>query len=308
MAELEDRAPSAHDVSFRLTPRLNAAGRLGDAQLALDLLLAPDAATAARLADELEDKNRERQRIQELVWLEAQAAAAEYQDAPALVLGAPGWHPGIVGIIAARLVDKLARPVVVVGFPAGATGHADAPAEGRGSARTVAGFDLYQALSRCREHLARFGGHAAAAGMSLRFDRLGAFRAAFVAEAERQLAGRAAATATHVDAEVDLGDLSVELAEELVRLGPFGAANAEPLFALQGLTTQATRVVGQGHLQLTLAQRGSIGDAIAFGMADRDPGTGARVDLLATAELDTFRGARRARLKVRQLFPRRGDP
>jgi single-stranded-DNA-specific exonuclease len=290
-AELEAGAITAHDVGFRFAPRLNAAGRLGEAQLALDLLLAPDAATAARLADELEDKNVERQRIQELVWAEALAAAAEHETAPAIVVGQEGWHPGVVGIIAARLVDKFARPAVVVGFRGG---------EGRGSARTVPGFDLFAALARSSEHLARFGGHAAAAGMSVTADKLDAFRGQFAAAIRAQAAG-ASAPAVRVDAVVRLGDLDLPFAEELARLQPFGAANAEPVFAVRGVTTQATRVVGQGHLQLTLMDRGAFAEAIAFGMADRDPGTGAAVDLLTTAELDTFRGARRARLKVRHL-------
>ena len=143
------RAPSwtagritAHDVAFRLTPRLNAAGRLGEAQLALDLLLA-GAADAERLAGELDDQNTERQRIQELVWKEALAQATaqvEETDAAAMVVGAEGWHPGVVGIIAARLVDRFARPAIAIGFRDG---------EGRGSARTVAGVNLFDALARC---------------------------------------------------------------------------------------------------------------------------------------------------------------
>jgi single-stranded-DNA-specific exonuclease len=292
-AELDGPSISGHDVGFRLAPRLNAAGRLGEAQLALDLLLAPDARTAERLADELEDKNTERQRIQELVWAEALTAAADHETAPAIVVGAAGWHPGVVGIIAARLVDKYARPAVVVGFRG---------EEGRGSARTVPGFDLFAALARSAEHLVRFGGHAAAAGMTVTPAKLDDFRRRFAAAIHEQAQGRVAA-AVRVDAVVGLGELDVPFAEELARLAPFGAANAEPVFALRGVTTQATRRVGQGHLQLTLMDRGAVGEAIAFGMADRDPGTGAAVDLLATAELDTFRGARRARLKVRHLFP-----
>jgi single-stranded-DNA-specific exonuclease len=292
-AELTEGPITAHDVGFRFAPRLNAAGRLGEAQLALDLLLAPDTATATRLAEELEDKNVERQRIQELVWIEALAAAAEHETSPAVVVGAEGWHPGVVGIIAARLVDKLARPAVVVGFRAG---------EGRGSARTVPGFDLFAALSRSSEHLQRFGGHAAAAGMSVTIANLDAFRRQFAEAIGEQAVGRAA-PAVRVDAVVALGELDLPFAEELARLAPFGAANAEPVFALRGVTTQATRRVGQGHLQLTLMDRGAVSEAIAFGMADRDPGTGAALDLLATAELYTFRGSRRARLKVRHLLP-----
>ncbi|MDB4981411.1 MAG: single-stranded-DNA-specific exonuclease RecJ [Myxococcales bacterium] len=294
VAEIDERPLTAHDVGFRLAPRLNAAGRLGEAQLSLDLLLAPDAATATRLADELQERNLQRQRLQEIIWTEALVAAAEQQHEAAIVVGAEGWHAGIVGIIAARLVDRYARPVVVVGFRAG---------EGRGSARTVAGFDLFAALSSCAAHLDRFGGHAAAAGMSVRAPALDDFRRAFLGAVTDQARGRVAPP-IHVDAVVGLGDLDVSFAEELGRLAPFGAANAEPVFALRGLTTYGTRLVGQGHLQLTLECEGAIGEAIAFGMADRDPGTGASLDVLATTELDTFRGNRRARLKVRQLFPR----
>jgi single-stranded-DNA-specific exonuclease len=295
LARVPEGALTAEDVSFRLAPRLNAAGRLGEAQLALDLLLAPDDKTADRLAEELDERNRERQRIQELVWLEAVAACEPFEGAAALVIGAEGWHQGVVGIIAAKLVDRFARPVIVIGFEKG---------EGRGSARTIAGFNLYEALVVCGHHLSKFGGHAAAAGLSLSIDRLDEFRRDFVAEAALRLAQRAHQRPM-VDAVVMLGDLDVRGAEDLARLAPFGAANKEPLLALAGVTAQSTRLVGQGHLQLTLAHHGAQGDAIAFGMADRDPGRGASVDILANAELDTFRGNRRTRLKVKHLYRRR---
>jgi single-stranded-DNA-specific exonuclease len=293
-AELEGSRITAHDAAFRLTPRLNAAGRLGEAQLALDLLLAGPA-DAERLAGELEDQNTERQRIQELVWKEALALATaqvEEQDAAAVVVGAEGWHAGVVGIIAARLVDRFARPAIAIGFRDG---------EGRGSARTIAGVNLHDALGRCARHLTKFGGHAGAAGMSLAIAELPGFQAAFAAEAARQLGATRAAPALAVDAEVTLGDLDLGFAAELARLAPFGVANREPLFALSGVTARATRVVGKDHLQLTLDDGGATGEAIAFGFAQADPGAGARVDLVATAELDTFRGIPRARLKVAKL-------
>jgi single-stranded-DNA-specific exonuclease len=294
LANVPDGPLSAEDISFRLTPRLNAAGRLGAAQLSLDLLLAATPEEAARLAADLDEKNRERQRVQEGVWTEALEQSRDYETDAAIVLGAEGWHPGVVGIIAAKMVDKYARPAVVIGFENG---------QGRGSARTVPGFNLYKALVSCSQHLTRYGGHAGAAGMSLTMDRLGDFRRGFVAEAARLMA--APATSMAVDAVVELRELDVTTAEELGRLAPFGAANAQPLFAIAGVTAQSTRVVGQGHLQLTLAHRGALGDAIAFGMADRDPGSGSSVDVVATAELDTFRGNRRTRLKVKHLYPAR---
>jgi single-stranded-DNA-specific exonuclease len=298
LANIREGEITGEDISFRLAPRLNAAGRLGEAQLALDTLLAPTAAEAQRLTAELDERNRERQRIQEMVWLSALEAAQPFIDEPALVLGGEGWHPGVVGIIAAKLVEKFARPAVVIGFE---NGH------GRGSARTTGGVNLYQALVHCRAHLTRFGGHAAAAGMSLAHGSLEDFRREFVGAVAISMRDQPISRGLAVDAVVDLADLDVATAEELGRLAPFGASNAEPLLALMGLTAQATRRVGQGHLQMTLAHRGALSDAIAFGMADRDPGNGASVDVVATAELDTFRGARRARLKIRHLHPSRPD-
>jgi single-stranded-DNA-specific exonuclease len=297
IAELGPEPPSATDVSFRLTPRLNAAGRLGEAQLALDLLLAPDQVTARRLAQELDDVNRERQRIQELVWSEAVKEAEDRTREAALVLGAEGWHHGVVGIIAAKLVERFRRPAVVVGFKDG---------KGRGSARTLGGFDLYRALGACRQHLTVFGGHAAAAGMSLELGQLEAFRAAFVGAAEAHFAGMRDAPAVEVDAEAELCELDLPQAEELERLAPFGASNAEPLLAIPGVVARATRVVGGSHLQLTLSRGAAIGDAIAFGMADRDPGQGSPVHVIGTAEVDSYRGYRRTRLRVRHLL--RGAP
>src|SRR5262249_42703662 len=147
-AELEGGRITAHDAAFRLTPRLNAAGRLGDAQLALDLLLAGPA-DAERLAGGLGEQKTERPRLPGLVWKEALAEATAQVDehaAAALVVGAEGWHPGVVGIIAARLVDRFARPAIAIGFRDG---------EGRGSARTVAGVNLFEGLARCARHLTK---------------------------------------------------------------------------------------------------------------------------------------------------------
>ncbi len=297
MAELPPGVPiRSTDVSFRLTPRLNAAGRMGEAQRALDLLLAVDEADGRRRAQELDDVNRDRQRIQEQVWREAVIAAETQieQGAAALVLGADGWHQGVVGIIAAKLVEKYGVPAVVVGFKDG---------RGRGSARTLDGFNLFQALSDCRTHLTTSGGHAAAAGLSVELDRFAEFRAAFVQIAREYFRQRDGGARIPVDAVADLDELDLRAAEELERLGPFGVANAEPLIAIPGVTTRTTRVVGQKHLQLTVSSRsGAVADAIAFGMAERDPGQGAVLDLVGSLDVDTFRGYRRVRLRVKHIL------
>ncbi len=296
LAGLEAGAPiGSIDVSFKLAPRLNAAGRLGLAQRALDLILATDEVEATRRAQELDDVNAERQRIQEGVWTQAQQAAMVQLDlgCPAIVVSGAGWHHGVVGIIAAKLVDKFRRPALVVGFDGD---------DGRGSARTIGGFNLYTALHACRDHLGAHGGHAAAAGFSVRPEAFDAFREAFVAEASRFFAAGAVSSTVEVDAQADLGELDVSQALELERIAPFGMANAQPLLVIPGVVAKSTRVVGKGHLQLTLSQHGAQGDAIAFGMADQDPGPGASLDVVATAEVDSFRGTRRTRLRVKHLL------
>jgi single-stranded-DNA-specific exonuclease len=185
----------------------------------------------------------------------------------------------------------------VVGFKDG---------QGRGSARTVGGFDLFRALTGCRDHLVVFGGHAAAAGLTVATEKFGDFRASFVAAAQGHFAGTNDAPVLEVDAEADLAELDLPQAEELERLAPFGVSNAEPLLAIPGVVARATRVVGGSHLQITLSRGAAVGDAIAFGMADRDPGEGSPVHVVATAEVDSYRGYRRTRLRVRHLL--RGAP
>jgi single-stranded-DNA-specific exonuclease len=185
--------------------------------------------------------------------------------------------------------------VVVVGFKDGS---------GRGSARTIGGFDLYQALEACRQHLTVFGGHAAAAGLGLSAGQMEAFRASFVAQAQRHFDGRMEDSALEVDAVADLADLDLVQAEELERLAPFGTGNSEPLFALPGVVARSTRVVGTSHLQMTLSCGAAVSQAIAFGMGDRDPGEGTLIDIIATAEIDSFRGNRRPRVRVKQILRR----
>ena len=175
---------------------------------------------------------------------------------------------------------------------------------GRGSARTIGGLDLYQSLAACQQHLTVFGGHAAAAGLGLPAAQMEAFRASFVAQARRHFDGRVDDPALEVDAVADLADLDLVQAEELERLAPFGTGNSEPMFALPGVVATSTRVVGTSHLQITLSRGAAVSQAIAFGMADRDPGQGAPLDVIGMAEVDSFRGNRRPRVRVKQLLRR----
>jgi single-stranded-DNA-specific exonuclease len=294
IAELDPGAPiGAHAVCFRLTPRLNAPGRLGQAQRALDLLLSENDDEARRQAAEIDEVNRERQRIQEEVWQAACREAESQAGAAAIVVGAEGWHPGVVGIVAAKLVERFRCPAVVIGFRDGV---------GRGSARTVGRFNLHTALAACSPHLEVFGGHAAAAGMTLQLGRLAAFREAFLAQAQAHAGTHPNEPEPLVDGTADLRELDLAQAEEFERLAPFGSANQEPVLAIPAAVVRASRKVGQGHLQVTLSQGPSAVDAIGFNMAADAPPDGSVVDVLATPEVDAFRGFRRARLRLRQIF------
>lgn len=300
VAALDPLRPiSSTDIGFKLAPRLNAAGRLGDAQLALDLLLAEDASAAQRLAQALDEQNRKRQEVQQqvlegaLAQVERLTARFEGHVPEALVVGEEGWHPGVVGIVAAKLVDRYARPTIVVGFEGG---------RGRGSARTIPGFNLYQALAGAAGHLEVFGGHAAAAGLTVTRDNFDAFRDAFVALAQVWMREQPAATGLDVDAVANLAELDLAGAEELSRLAPFGCANPEPVLVLPRVTAAASRVVGRHHLQLTLSQGGAVADAIGFGIADRAPAAGATLDVLACFEINEWRGQRQPRLRIKHLL------
>jgi single-stranded-DNA-specific exonuclease len=290
------RVVTPTDVGFKIAPLINAPGRLGTAQTALDLLLARDEDEARRLADRCHALNLERREVQQRVFEAACAqidGSEEHAARVVTVVAGQGWHPGVVGIVAAKLVERHGRPAIVIGLQG---------EEGRGSARSPSGaLHLYRALAACEDHLVRFGGHAAAAGLSIRADAVEEFARAFDAAARRIGDPDAGRGAHAPEAEVDLDEVDEALADELGRLGPFGMGNPEPLLLARGVCLDRTRVVGERHLQVTLRQGGSTRDGIAFGLAAQDPGPGAVVRAAFVPEMDTFRGLRRLRLRVRHL-------
>ncbi|MGZ3408447.1 MAG: single-stranded-DNA-specific exonuclease RecJ, partial [Polyangia bacterium] len=292
VAGLDDGVQRAADISLRLAPRLNAPGRLGDAQPSLDLLLADESNAEARAAV-LEAANVERRAVQERVLTEAMQQA-EAQSDGVLVVAGSGWHAGVVGIVAAKLVDRFARPSLVIALDGDSK-------VGVGSARTVGGFHLQRALAGCADLLLRHGGHAAAAGLTIEARHLGELRTRLSAAAREAFGGDAPAATLGVDAEVALESIDELLAEEIGRLEPFGIGNAEPVLGARGVTLERTRVVGDKHLQVTLRDGLHARDGIGFWLADRDPGSGARVRAAFIPEVDTFRGVRRVRVRLRDL-------
>jgi single-stranded-DNA-specific exonuclease len=293
IAGLDEGVRRASDLGSRLGPRLNAPGRLGAAQLALDLLLAEDPAHAAELAEKCEDANRKRQDVQEKVFKQALEQAEEQKHQPALVLAGEGWASGVVGIVAAKMVDRFSRPAFVLAVDGNVA---------RGSARSWRGFNLYLALKGCHDLLAKYGGHAAAAGLTVDKSRLPELRRRLCAAAAEQLGQTPAPRTLALDAEVPLGMIDDRFGDEITKLEPFGIANPEPCLGARDLVLERTRVVGDGkHLQVTLSDGMHACDGIGFHFAAEAPEPGARVRAAFVPEVDTWRGVRRLRVRLRDL-------
>jgi len=282
---------TAAQVGFRLGPRINAAGRLDDAGRGVRLLSTSDPAAADALAEELDRENRARQVIERQMLEEALADAALLVagGARGLVLSRPGWHPGVVGIVAARVVERFHRPAVLVGVAGGV---------GKGSGRSIERFHLHEALSACSSHLQRFGGHRHAAGVTIDPGAIAAFREAFELHAASVLRDEDLVPRTRIEGWVDGAMLDERAATDLERLAPFGAGNPEPVFGLRVRPSRARQVGAAGiHLKLVLADR----DAIAFQLGDRLALCSGPVEAAVSVGFDDWDGMRRLQLRVRDL-------
>ena len=283
-------------VGFRLGPRINAAGRLDDASIGLRLLCAQSLKEAQPLAQLLDAANAERQAIEQRMLSEAFAQAAARPEARGLVLAAEGWHPGVVGIVASRVVERFHRPAVLVAMDG---------ERGRGSARSIERFHLFDALSACSEHLAKFGGHKHAAGLTVEAPRLADFTAAFERIAGEKLSEDDLVPRCRVDAVVAASELDERSVEALEMLGPFGCGNPEPVFVLRRQVARPRLLVNKregaaDHLKLSLETAPHL-DAIGFGMGDRMGLTEGPVDLAFQVSVDEWNGRRRIQLKLKDL-------
>jgi single-stranded-DNA-specific exonuclease len=263
-ARVDPAAVDAGAVGYRLAPRINAAGRLGHPRAALELLLTEETDEARRLADRLEELNRDRQAVEDRILRAAIAQVEEWPEARrrrrAYVLWGEDWHEGVIGIVASRLVERYHRPVVLI---AGTDGL------WKGSGRSIPAFDLHGALGACSRYLERFGGHRAAAGLSILPERVDAFADAFAAQAEETLAPEALTPVTVVDAVLPRGArLTLELCEELRRLAPFGLGNPNVTLLAPACELVDPATVGDGkHLRFRVRRDGvDAGGAIAFGL------------------------------------------
>jgi single-stranded-DNA-specific exonuclease len=300
-ARVDPATVDATAVGFRLAPRINAAGRLGRPDVALELMLTEDADEAERLAAQLEELNRERQSVEERILREAIALVEswtpEERARRGYVLWDETWHEGVNGIVASRLVERFNRPVVLIARSA--TGW-------KGSGRSISSFDLHGGLAACVEHLQRFGGHRAAAGLSIETEQLEAFREAFGRHADGALSDTDLRPVTVVDAIVPAHSLTLELAEELDRLAPFGLGNPEPTLLVASVEAVSASTVGEGkHLRFRIRQHERDGgSAIAFGFGkqlDRLQRPG-RYDVAFRLKENRWNGTVAPQLVVRRVF------
>jgi len=268
-AGLGTRPLTAEDIAFRLAPRINAAGRIAHAACAVRLLTTRKEETSRRIAALLNRLNDKRRRSEQEIYSQVigylQANPAVLQR-NALVLKHPNWHEGVLGIVAAKLVERFYRPVILISIRSGT---------GKGSARSIPGFHLFEGLEKTSAHLERFGGHAGAAGLQIQADRIDAFREAFEAVVTESTRRDDFIPMIDIDRELSLDDITPKLVDELAALQPFGQGNSEPVFMARNVSVAYSRIVGNGHRQLRLkAPRASSGDifnAIQFNIDPKSP-------------------------------------
>lgn len=296
----QNKQLDADDVGFALAPRLNAAGRLGQARLAVELLTTENPQRAVQLAQYLDELNKNRRTVERRIFKQAKDLVEEnpdWQNREALVLSHPDWHAGVIGIVANRIAEHFKQPAILMTIDRETN-------VGQGSGRSFAGFDLHAGLTACAEHLITYGGHHAAAGVKMHVDNIDAFRDAFceyVAEnhevTERDLELR-------IDAEVRLADCTYRGVTELDRLGPFGQENPRPVFAATRVElAEPPRTMGEGdrHLSLRVRQYGTVMRAVAFGRgewAEQIKAIDGPISISFAASINEFRGRRNVELKL----------
>jgi single-stranded-DNA-specific exonuclease len=288
---------TAQDLAFKIAPRFNASGRLGDAEIALTALVTRVPGHARGVALQLDRINGARQRLEREVLDEIETtlpSAAELASRRALVVTGEGWHRGILGIIASKLLEKYRRPVLVLGVENGTA---------MGSGRSIPGFNLYGALRKLEPLLDRFGGHKHAAGLALKVTNLEQFRQEFEALAREELSEQALVYSLDVDAEVSLKDMDLERVRRLLSFSPFGSANPEPLLYTGPCDVVESRVVGERHLKMKVRQNGAVFETIGFGLAEHHPAPRGPINFLFTPEIDRWQGQEKPRLRMIDLEP-----
>jgi len=286
---------TAQDLAFRIAPRFNASGRLGDADIALTALTTHHPDRAKEVAKQLDRINGERQRLEREVMEDIETRLpplADLASRRALVVTGAGWHRGILGIVASRLLEKYRRPVLVLDVEDGIA---------MGSGRSIPGFNLYKALRKLAPLLERFGGHKHAAGLALKVSNLEALRKEFENLAGEELSEEDLVHSVDVDAEVSLKDLDLETIRRFSAFAPFGPGNPEPLFYAGPCDVVESRVVGERHLKMKVRQNGAVVETIGFGLAEPSPAPRGHIHFIFTPEIDRWQGQEKVQLRMIDL-------
>ncbi len=288
VAEVKDMTSGT--VGYRLAPRLNAAGRLEDAALGVKLLLGDDSIDIGALAKKLDGFNRERQKIEQQTLMEAIAMVDAIGDERySIVLASDKWHSGVIGIVASRLVERYNRPTVLIAIDGG---------EGKGSARSIRGFNLYQALHDSSSTLSGFGGHAMAAGLSINQEKLDTFVEDFEQVTRKKLTTTDLVPVLSHDGEVTLSNFSLSLLQQFENLNPFGMGNPQPVFISCNCSPIAPRVLSEKHIKFDLEQNGVMVSCIAFGQAERFEQLNGQIDVLYRPGINCWRNKESIQLQI----------
>ena len=291
---------SVGQLVFSIAPRINAAGRLGDANRAVELLVTDDQDKARLLVKELDNENKRRQMIQQAVVDEALLkvnAEADLKNENALVLANAGWHPGVVGIVASKIKEEFNRPTIIIALENGS---------GKGSARSVAGFDLYEALTACKTHLDGYGGHPMAAGLTLSNQKLEDFKKAFIDFANERLTKENLQATLTLDSEMALQDITPRFMEFLDKLSPYGPGNMRPKFAIRNVEIAGVpKVIGKTgeHIRFKIRQGLKSYPAVGFGLSNKYEMliTGQPVDIACVVETNEWQGNTSIQMNVRDI-------
>jgi single-stranded-DNA-specific exonuclease len=297
VARIAEGKVSAGQVGFQLGPRINAAGRVDYGIKIVELLTTDSSEVALRIAKELDEHNRERRLIEAEV-LELALAQAHVNcnggERYSLVLGGEGWHPGVLGIVASRIVERFYRPTVVIGFHDG---------QGRGSARSIRGFHMVEGFRRCADHLEKFGGHEYAGGLSIQGTKLELFADAFENVAREFLAPDDLLPVLDIDSQLMFADIGFPLMRELESLKPFGVGNPEPLFMSEGVEVCERKIFSTGA-RFRLRQSGRIIGGVAFGVGEDFAGVpGANIDVAYRLGENEWNGTKAVELKLVNARP-----
>ena len=282
-------------ISFGVAPRINACGRMGNEKVALDLFLSKDYAEAKKLAIRLNEYNIERQTIEKQIFDEAvQKVEANEKDKTCVIVGSKGWHHGIIGIVASKITDMYFKPSILVCFEDG---------EGKGSGRSIPGFDLHEALMKCEKHLEKFGGHSMAVGVTLKESEFESFKNELEEYAKENEIDKIQPV-IKIDSELSLKDVSIDSVKSLSMLEPYGEANKMPLFLFKNLKINSIRALSEGkHLKLTLKEDNYMINAIGFNMGELSEKylLDDKVDIVGNLDINVYNGNENVQIILKDI-------